>query len=189
MPKDLTGIVDALFGEVALAVRRVDDHQTNRLLALFEQAPVIFTAAAGRSGLVLSCAAMRLMHMGWQVHVAGEITAPAIREGNLLLLISGSGETESIVVKAKRAHDLGARIGLITANPGSTLDRLAEVSVHIHAPTPKAAAGTAVVASFQPMGNLFEQAAFMLLEAGIIKLMNKTGITANEMFVRHANLE
>jgi 6-phospho-3-hexuloisomerase len=48
--------------------------------------------------------AMRLMHIGFQVHVAGDVTTPAIRGGNLLIIGSGSGETSGLVSMAAKAR-------------------------------------------------------------------------------------
>jgi 6-phospho-3-hexuloisomerase len=57
----------------------------------------VFVTGAGRSGLALKMAAMRLMHLGLTVHVAGEVTTPAIGQGDLLLVASGSGTTAGAV--------------------------------------------------------------------------------------------
>ena len=43
--------------------------------------------------------------------------------------------------------------------------------------------------SVQPMGSLFEQSLLICLDYVILILMDKTQITAEEMFARHANLE
>jgi hypothetical protein len=51
----------------------------------------VFVVGAGRTGLALKMAAMRLMHLGLVVHVAGEVTSPAIGRCDLLLVASGSG--------------------------------------------------------------------------------------------------
>lgn len=188
MSETIKSIAQDILGEVSAAVRGVSEDEVNALVAMIADSSVIFTAASGRSGLVLGCAAMRLVHMGYQVHMTGEVTAPAIQKENLLLVVSGSGETEGIVTKARKARQSGARIGVITANSSSSLGELADMTLCICAPTPKVTqAGNA--RSCQPMGNLFEQTAFILLDAVIIKLMNDAGITSNDMFARHANLE
>src|SRR3984885_16211060 len=53
----------------------------------------VFVMGAGGTGLELKMAAMRLMHLGLVVHVAGEVTSPAIGRRDLLLVGSGSGTT------------------------------------------------------------------------------------------------
>src|SRR6478609_5532890 len=52
---------------------------------LITSARRIFVIGNGRSGLTIQMAAMRLMHLGLRVHMAGEVTAPALVEGDLLI--------------------------------------------------------------------------------------------------------
>lgn len=188
MSKKLNNRLTAMMGELAAVFERVDDGAVDRLVALILECPHVFTAAAGRSGLLLRCAAMRLMHMDRPAYVVGEIVTPAIAKGDLLLMVSGSGETGSLVSMAQKAKSLGARVAVITANSESALAGLAECTVKIAAPTPKAAVDN-FVPSAQPMGNLFEQGAFLLLDAVIMELMDRMGKTSDAMFRRHANLE
>lgn len=189
MSEHLKESLDAALGELSAVFARVDGAAADHLLDLILAAPAVFTAAAGRSGLLLRCAAMRLMHMGRTVYVVGEIVTPAIAKGDLLLMVSGSGETGGLVGMAHKARQIGARIAVVTANAESTLARMADAVVGLAAPTPKAADIRDFVPSVQPMGNLFEQSAFLLLDAMVRELMRKTGKTSEEMFQRHANLE
>ncbi|MDR1612851.1 MAG: 6-phospho-3-hexuloisomerase [Planctomycetota bacterium] len=188
MSEKLKRDLSAMLGELAAVFERVDDAAVERLVALILESAHVFAAAAGRSGMLLRCAAMRLMHLDKPAYVVGEIVTPAIAEGDLLLMVSGSGETGSLVNMARKAKDLGAAAAVITANSESALGGLADCTVRIAAPTPKAAVSD-FVPSAQPMGNLFEQSAFLLLDAVIMELMDRTGKTADAMFKRHANLE
>ncbi|MDT5127294.1 MAG: 6-phospho-3-hexuloisomerase, partial [Mycobacterium sp.] len=65
--------------------------QWDRAGSLITTARAVFVIGNGRSGLATQMAAMRLMHLGLRVHVAGEVTAPAIGAGDLLIAVSGSG--------------------------------------------------------------------------------------------------
>ena len=47
---------------------------------------------------------MRLMHMGISSYVVGETCTPNIKEGGLLVICSGSGETKSLVNHAKKSE-------------------------------------------------------------------------------------
>src|SRR5271169_4709936 len=86
----------------------------------------LFVMGAGRTGLALKMAAMRLMHLGLVVHVAGEVTTPAIGPGDLLLVASGSGTTAGPVHAAEVAVKIGAQVLALTASPGSKLATLAQ---------------------------------------------------------------
>lgn len=152
-------------------------------LALAER---VFVAGAGRSGLVLRMAAMRLMHLGMVVHVAGDTTTPAIRSGDLLLVASGSGTTSGVVKSAETAAKAGARIAAFTTNPGSPLANLADALVVIPA-AQKTDHGSSV--SRQYSGSLFEQALFLASEAVFQTLWERTDEPAEQLWLRHANLE
>ena len=56
----------------------------------------IFVMGAGRSGLVAKAFAMRLMQLGLSVYVVGEITTPAVLPQDVVIAISGSGETHTV---------------------------------------------------------------------------------------------
>lgn len=188
MSKELKQNLSVMLEELAAIFGRLDDAGVDRLVDLILDCPHVFAAAAGRSGLLLRCAAMRLMHLDKPTYVVGEIVTPAIARGDLLLMVSGSGGTGSLVSMAQKAQQLGARTAVITANAESVLAGLADVTVKIAAPSPKAATSD-FVRSAQPMGNLFEQSAFLLLDAVIMELMARTGKTSEIMFRKHANLE
>lgn len=181
--------LDRILSELTGIYRRLDPGAAAQLVDAIESKNATYLAGGGRSGLLLRCAAMRLMHMGRRVFVVGEVVTPAIREGDLLLIGSGSGETASLVAMAKKAKSVGASLALVTANAKSTIAGLADVIVRLAAPTPKASGLDDATASRQPMGNLFEQAMFLLMDAVVMELMARSGMSSDEMFQRHANLE
>ena len=86
----------------------------------------VYVAGAGRSGLMLRAFAMRLMHLGLTSYVVGESVTPAIGAGDLLLIGSGSGETESLCCMARRCRALGAQLAVVTANPQSAIAALGD---------------------------------------------------------------
>jgi len=90
--------------EIADTAAKIDEQQIAGLARHLGQPGRVFVAGAGRSGLVLRMAAMRLMHLGLDVHVAGDTTTPAITSGDLLL------------VGLRVGNDLGT--GQISGNSG-----------------------------------------------------------------------
>ena len=149
----------------------------------------VFLAGTGRSGAGIRAHAMRLMHLGKIVHVVGDATTPPITGEDLLLAGSGSGRTASLVAMGEKAKRAGARVLLVTIDPESPLAQLADLVVEVPAPAPKVVSERELPSSIQPMGNLFEQALFVLLDIFVIMLMEREGLTSDEMFARHANLE
>ena len=185
-PRDTIAQVTA---EISACLEKVPDEQVEHALEKLARAPRIFVAAAGRSALGARGFAMRLMHMGKNVHVVGETTTPPIGSGDLLVIASGSGRTQSLVGMATRARQLDATILLFTLTEHSPIADVADQIVLFPAPSPKAPDADNRATSIQPMGNLFEQSLFVLLDCLILSLMNRQGMTAEEMFSRHANLE
>lgn len=157
-----------------------------RLADALAEAPRIFVLASGRSGLALQMTAMRLMHLGLDVYVVGDATTPAIAEGDLLLTASGSGTTSSIVSAAEKARSVGARVATITTAADSPLAELASVSITVPAAGKQDRSGHA---SAQYAGGLFEQSVVLLGDALFHALWHRSGVSADELWPRHANLE
>jgi len=172
--------------EISGVLQSVDPAQVAALVTELRLADRIFVTGAGRSGLVLKMAAMRLMHLGLTVHVVGEITAPAIRSGDLLLAASGSGTTAGVVKAAETAAAQGARIAAYTTNAGSPLAKAASAVVIIPA-AQKTDHGSSL--SRQYSGSLFEQVLFATTEAVFQGLWDEDAATPEELWQRHANLE
>lgn len=160
--------------------------QLAALIAPLERAQRIFLMGMGRSGFMMQALGMRLMHLGFNVHIVGETTAPAITNGDVLLAGSGSGSTTSIVNAAKTAKREGAAVLCFTTNMESLLADLADVVVVL--PAAQKNKQEAEV-SQQYAGSLFEQALLLYGDALIQLLWNKGGKTADQLWQRHANLE
>ncbi|MFE4541067.1 6-phospho-3-hexuloisomerase [Arthrobacter sp. NPDC056727] len=172
--------------EIAATAAKIDGQQVADLAAQLSHPGRVFVAGAGRSGLVLRMAAMRLMHLGLNVHVAGDTTTPAIASDDLLLVASGSGTTSGVVKAAETAAKATARIAAFTTNPDSPLAGLADAVVVIPA-AQKTDHGTSV--SRQYAGSLFEQVLFVATEAIFQSLWDNDAQLAEELWLRHANLE
>jgi 6-phospho-3-hexuloisomerase len=181
-------LITATLEEIQAALAQMDSRQCDRLVQTILGAEHVFTAGKGRSGLQIRAFAMRLMHLGLNVYIVGDDTTPGIASGDLLLIGSGSGQTASLIQYARRAKELGASVGLITADTRSAIAPIADLVIEIPAPTPKSehlSGGT----SLQPMGSLFEQSLGILFDVLILQIMKEKNIGAGQMFTRHANLE
>lgn len=160
-----------------------DPTYDGKLTGLLDSASRIFVAGAGRSALVARFFAMRLMHGGYDVYVVGEIVTPSVRAGDLLIVISGSGETETMIAFTKRARELGAKIALLSTKSSSTIGDMADTVFPIGTPE---LYGKVVG---MPMGTTFELSTLIFLEAVISHIIHEKGIPEEEMRTRHANLE
>lgn len=146
----------------------------------------VFVAGAGRSGLALRAAAMRLMHLGLTVYVSGETVTPAIQKGDLLLVASGSGTTPSILHAAEKAASLGATVIALSTNDNSPLSKVAKSVIQIPA-AQKTDFGSSI--SHQYAGSLFEQGILLLTDALFQTMWQQDGSPAEDLWKRHANLE
>jgi 6-phospho-3-hexuloisomerase len=172
--------------EIADTAAKIDEQQLAAVAEQLRLADRVFVAGAGRSGLVLRMAAMRLMHLGLTVHVAGDTTTPAISSGDLLLVASGSGTTPGVVKAAETAVKAGARVAAFTTDRDSALAGLAGALVVIPA-AQKTDHGFGV--SRQYSGSLFEQVLFLATEAIFQTLWDDAAEPAEQLWLRHANLE
>jgi len=144
----------------------------------------IFVYGAGRSGLVAKAFAIRLVHLGFQTFVIGEtITAP-VQKGDLVIIVSGSGETIPAVMTAEIAHDIGANVVSITGKKSSNIARYADVTLFI-----SAACNDVERKRYAPLGTLFEASVWILLDGIIADLLESKNETEESMRCRHATLE
>ena len=172
--------------ELRRTLSAVDAEQVAGAAKRILAAKRVFTMGAGRSGLALRMAAMRFMHLGLTVHVAGEVTTPAIAAGDLLVVASGSGTTSGVVHAAEVARKAGAEVFAITTAPASKLGELATWILVIPAASKQGNDGTV---SRQYAGALFEQAVLLLMDAMFQGMWREGGEAAEELWKRHANLE
>ena len=177
---------DLILNELTDTLAQVSEAQANAAIDAILTAPRIFVTGAGRSGLALKMAAMRLMHLGLTVHVVGEITTPAIATGDLLIAASGSGTTTGIVLAAVTANKAGANALAITTAPESPLATIARIVLVIPAATKQDNSATK---SQQYAGALFEQSVLLLTDALFQSMWHLRGETAAQLWKRHANLE
>ncbi|HIP16704.1 MAG TPA: SIS domain-containing protein [Methanothermococcus okinawensis] len=143
----------------------------------------IFVYGIGRSGYVAKAFTMRLMHLGFNVYFVGEPNSPSMEDGDILIIISGSGNTYSVVNMLKRVKELknsgnDFKIISIGCSRNSEVERLSDIYIHIKTHNEE----------YFPMGTLFEELAFIFLDGIIYLLMKRLGITEEEMKKRHCNL-
>jgi len=169
--------------KISSILEATDTTYDAKLTDLLDSAKRIFISGAGRSKLVGNFFAMRLVHAGYDVSVVGEIVTPSIKAGDLLIIISGSGETEQLVAFTKSARKVGANIILISAKESSTIGDMADAVFQIG----RAEQYGKVYG--MPMGTVFELSTLLFLEATVSHIVHEKGIPEEVMRERHANLE
>ncbi len=162
----------------------VSQDEINKVKKLFLKSNRIFVYGAGRSGLVAKAFAIRLVHLGFQTFVVGEtITAP-VKKGDLVVIVSGSGETIPAVMTADIASNLDAYVISITGKKDSGIAKYANITLFISAECKDKERGR-----YAPLGTLFEASVWVLLDGFIADLMVEKNENEEDMRGRHATLE
>jgi 6-phospho 3-hexuloisomerase len=166
---------------ILLTVPKEDIEKINKS---FFTAKRIFVYVAGRSGLVSKAFAIRLVHLGFQTFVIGETIGAPVKKGDLVCIISGSGETIPAVMTAEIAKNIGAHVLVITADKNSKITRFSDESVILSAECHEQEKKL-----LAPLGTLFEASTWIFLDGIIALLMQRKGETEQTMRSRHATLE
>lgn len=166
---------------------RIDDAAVEEAVAEIAAAGRIALYGVGREGLQVRGLAMRLFHLGLRVAMVGDMTAPPVGAGDLLIVSAGPGGFSTVDALLGVARGAGARTLLVTAQRGGSASRLADRVLEIPAQTMADDSGPA--ASVLPMGSLFEGAEYILFEVMILKLRERLGVTPEAMRANHTNLE
>ncbi|MEM4879182.1 MAG: 6-phospho-3-hexuloisomerase [Desulfurococcaceae archaeon] len=189
-------IIDFILKSIDMISDSEKDSLVEALLEALKNKKKIFIVGAGRSGLVARAFAMRLLHLGFNVYVIGETILPRAMPGDILLAISGSGRTKTIVTIAEVAKSMGVKVVAITTYPDSPLGKIADIVVNIPGRTKLAKEEDYTARQIMgiheplaPLGTLFEDTTMIFLDGVIVELMNKLGLTEEELRERPANIE
>jgi 6-phospho-3-hexuloisomerase len=179
--------INSILGEIAKVLDQVNQSEVDQLISEISKAGKIVVCGAGRVGYAVRGFGMRLGHMGFNAYALGDTTVPSIAEGDLLIVASGSGETQTIFDLVSIAKKNQARIAAVTGNPDSRIGKLADAVVKVTAPSKtKAVEG---IVSIQPMTTLNEQCLGLFFDAVVLLIMEKINESHDTMWARHSNLE
>ncbi len=162
------------------AVESVEDRQKQQLIDAILNKRRIFIYGSGRSGLIGQLFAVRLVQLGFDVHFVGEMTTPIITKDDLTLLISYTGRTSSVVQTAEIAKRIGSTVISLTGTKDCNLSKTSDVTVLFSIPDNEETSKIA------PLGTVFEDSAHLFFECVICDIMEKEGITEEDMRGRHA---
>jgi 6-phospho-3-hexuloisomerase len=146
----------------------------------------IFVYGAGRSGFVGRCFAQRLMHLGIKSCFVSDAVTYQYTKNDLLVLISGSGETTSSTAITKKAREIGGKIALLTVNINSSIGKLSDCVIKIEGKSKDLAVSQK---TFAPYTSLFDISVLSVLDSIGGVLMNILGVTEEYIDKRHATIE
>ena len=174
--------------EVEQVLTGVSPIEVDNFVRLFDasKSKKIVVAGAGRMGYAARGFAMRLGHMGFNAWMWGDSTVPQIGRGDLLVVASGSGNTQTIYDISVKAQQNGADIALITNDPNSRIGQMASTIIRLPNVNNK---NTNTRTSVQPMSTLNEQCLGILMDTCVLDIMRINSETHDTMWKRHSNLE
>src|ERR1700675_186035 len=121
--------------EIGSVFSRVPTDPADRMCDEILKARRIACYGVGREGLMMKALCMRLMHLGLDAHVVGDMTAPPVGKGDLLLVSAGPGTFSTVLALLGVARAAEARTMVITAQPVGLAPRSADVVIHLPAQT------------------------------------------------------
>jgi len=136
----------------------------------------VFVVGVGRSGLIAKNLAMRLVRLHKETYVVHETVNPKMKSGDLLITISGSGETSDVLETVKISRMMGAKIISLTANIKSPIAKLSHVCILIPAQIPSRLGSHYYLRELigvperSTTKSPFELCALIFLEVGVSKL-------------------
>ena len=170
-------VLRTIMDEIEHVVANVKKDEIDQVIGLIQKDRRIFVAGEGRSGFSAKGFAMRLMHLGYTVYVVGETITPAIKEGDILIGVSGSGKSISVVDATRKAKEKNASVIAVTSKRESPLAGFADQILVIPG-TVKGDPGEKR-GSIQLLSSLFDQSLHIVLDA-VCLLLSYRDNTANE---------
>ena len=151
------------------ALLAIDQKEIDAMVEAIAAAKRIYVAGWGRAGNVIKLMSMNCSQLGLKTFVVGDHSTPSIHEGDLLIIGSGSGETDTMKILAEQAKQHGATLALVSGNPESTMGKLADLNIKVPAS--------------------FYQVVPMLNDCIMSQLADKLGVTFADVMYNHNNLE
>lgn len=177
-----------VLAELDKTLRSVDTEALERLAEEIKKADQIFFVGVGRVMLSLQSICKRLAHLGFKTHYVGEITEPALKKDDLLIVGSGSGASLFPLGIAKKARaTVDCKIVHIGSNPNSEMKDIADFMVRIPVRTKLYLEDE--IDSCQPMTTLFDQSLLLMGDILAKMIIDQEGMDMKKLWRFHANME
>lgn len=186
---DFKTMYKTILNEYEKVFEKIDPIGLREFIDTVKKHDRIFLIGVGREGLATRAFAMRLMHMGKEVHWIWDDTTPNIGPSDLVIATLGDGQIGHIDYVCQRAKEAGGFIYVVTGSPsGKTAKTVADKVLFVPAAVYR---GTDdVIPSMQPMGNLFEQCLWITFDMIIMTIVYETSdLSFEKMSKRHRNIE
>jgi len=179
--------IDIILEENRKLLSMIKSGSAVSLVKKMDKAANIFCFAVGRSGYIMQCFCMRLMHLQYTVYFVGETITPKIGDKDLLIILSGSGETVLTHQVVRIAKKEQAKIYGVVGSANSSIGRITNYTLCLPGGAKTHFPGD--MPSIQAAGSLFEQSAFIFFEAVILEIYKRQNHKPNNILEKHTNLE
>nr|MDO8080479.1 SIS domain-containing protein [Candidatus Freyarchaeota archaeon] len=168
------GLIDTInstFEKLQENLKLINFDDFKKLEEYIKKANRIFVTGKGRSSFAGMMFAMRLVQKGYKIYfISIEMTdlVPPIVEGDLLIAISGSGETSEVLTVARATKESKGTIVAITSWENSSLAKMADETIKIvgrEKAKEQSYTGRGVKGSIEPPGAYFEILSTIVLES------------------------
>lgn len=177
---------DAAMRELGSVLEGIDTEAFSSFCNQVYGANRIVCFGLGREGLALRGFCMRLMHLGLDAHMAGDVTAQPVGPGDVLIVTSGPGDLAMTSAMIKLGKKAACYVIVVTAQRLAPDPEMADHVLHIPAQTMANDLGSP---SILPMGTAFEIAMGITFDLAVIELQSLLGQSPEQMRARHFNLE
>lgn len=193
MREVFTKVAKEFFADLEKTCQELSEGEIERVISLISSAKAIFVAAVGHSNMIAQVLTMKLNHLGKRAYPVFDIINPPFGPGDLLIVVSQSGETDTLITLAQKAKTLGGMVLVFTAQPLSTLARLGDgvlkIGVKHEGLDFRWLGKISDVRHGNLSGALFGMALYVIIYALISILMEQWGENAESFDARHANLQ
>lgn len=155
----------------------VKEEEVQRICNIILSSGNIFIYGVGRSGIVGRMFAMRLVQLGLKAYFVGETIAPVVTNKDVVLLISGTGETQGALLVAQICRRVNAKIISMTSSEDNSIYKASDYRIVLK---------TNESSDLAPLGTLFETSALVLLDSIVALIMRMKGETEDDLRKRHA---
>ena len=173
--------------DIRTVCSKISTEAAETMCAEILKASRIACYGVGREGLMMKALCMRLMHLGLDAHVVGDMTTPPVGARDLLLVSAGPGQFSTVLALMGVAQEAGARTMVVTAQPEGKAPKKADTVIYLPAQT--MADDRSDKVSILPMGSLYEAVQLIFFDLISIMLREKMQQSSDEMRHRHTNLE
>ncbi len=158
-------------------LKDIDEKLIEKICNLILSSQNIFVYGVGRSGIIGRTFAMRLVQLGLKAYFVGETVTPIVTNRDIVVLISGTGETQGTLLVAEISKRVNAKVVSITSGRNSSLYRISDYNILLN---------TNNSSNLAPLGTLFELSTIVLLDAMVALLMEMKGEQEADLRKRHA---